>query len=269
MADADDDYISVEGKVPRRDRDGNEITSTDLGTGGARRDDGTLAALAYDLRPQPDGGDPGGDRGGLSPEMQQWLRRVGWVVLEEIVIPVAREVAPHVKVRLQARYRGFIERRGAGDADGGEATEPTPPHGKASIGPAEALPESREAPNQTQVAMTAAEWEEGFRAWVAATAIEEALREMLANARIEADGKDLLALQDALRELTPEQRAAIANRMLQANALSLDDDRLATFVKVFGEGRIVEGQFVPLGLEEPGQGLPLADGEMGSDPDSP
>lgn len=54
MAKRDDhaDFIEVIGKVPRVGRDGAPITPDDLATGGARRDDGSLSALAYDLHPR-------------------------------------------------------------------------------------------------------------------------------------------------------------------------------------------------------------------------
>jgi hypothetical protein len=52
---SDDNFIRVEGKVPRRDKAGKEIDPEDLDSGGARRSDGTLSAMAYDLRPLSEG----------------------------------------------------------------------------------------------------------------------------------------------------------------------------------------------------------------------
>lgn len=43
------DYDVVKAKVPKRDKDGHDITADKLGTGGRRREDGTLSALAYDF----------------------------------------------------------------------------------------------------------------------------------------------------------------------------------------------------------------------------
>ncbi|GAA3033497.1 DUF2510 domain-containing protein [Microbacterium dextranolyticum] len=56
MAKRDDhaDFIEVIAKVPRVGRDGAPITPDDLATGGARRDDGSLSALAYDMRMRDD-----------------------------------------------------------------------------------------------------------------------------------------------------------------------------------------------------------------------
>ena len=47
--DGDLDYVVVKGKVRKRDKDGNDISADKLGTGGRRREDGTLSAQVYDL----------------------------------------------------------------------------------------------------------------------------------------------------------------------------------------------------------------------------
>lgn len=61
MAQRDDDadFIEVIAKVARTGRDGTPITPEDLATGGARREDGSLAALAYDLRVRDEHTDEG------------------------------------------------------------------------------------------------------------------------------------------------------------------------------------------------------------------
>lgn len=48
-ADDDLDYNVVKGKVRKRDKDGNDISTDKLGPGGRRREDGTLSAQVYDL----------------------------------------------------------------------------------------------------------------------------------------------------------------------------------------------------------------------------
>jgi hypothetical protein len=50
MANSDDDFDIVIGKVRKHGKDGESLEGAELGTGGRRRDDGTLAALAEDLR---------------------------------------------------------------------------------------------------------------------------------------------------------------------------------------------------------------------------
>lgn len=115
---------------------------------------------------------------------------------------------------------------------------------------------------QPQISMSSAEWQKGFRAWMAATAVEEALRKMLANARIDDDDEVLLELQAATKHLTPQQRAVIANRVLEISPASLDDEAFTKLVKIFGEGRIVDRQYVPVELEEPKEAARLTHEEM-------
>lgn len=46
----DSDYRYVLGKVPKVDKNGNDISDDKLGSGGTRRDDGTLSSLVSDLQ---------------------------------------------------------------------------------------------------------------------------------------------------------------------------------------------------------------------------
>ena len=45
----DRDFDYVVGKLPRKDKDGNDTTSDRIGKGGRHREDGTYSAVAYDL----------------------------------------------------------------------------------------------------------------------------------------------------------------------------------------------------------------------------
>lgn len=45
----DRDFDYVVGKLPRKDKDGNDTTGDRIGKGGRHRDDGTYSAVAYDL----------------------------------------------------------------------------------------------------------------------------------------------------------------------------------------------------------------------------
>lgn len=47
----DRDYEEYKVKVPKRDKEGNDITSDKLGKGGRHRDDGTFSGMAYDFQP--------------------------------------------------------------------------------------------------------------------------------------------------------------------------------------------------------------------------
>ena len=52
MADNKDnrDYDYVVGKLPRKNKDGKDISDDKIGKGGRRREDGTISSMAYDLK---------------------------------------------------------------------------------------------------------------------------------------------------------------------------------------------------------------------------
>lgn len=63
------DYVVVKGKVRKRDKDGNDISADKLGTGGRRREDGSLSALVYDVELAVDADEDGSD------DLEEWLRQ--------------------------------------------------------------------------------------------------------------------------------------------------------------------------------------------------
>mgnify|MGYP000307558000 CR=1 FL=1 len=65
------DYVVVKGKVRKRDKDGNDISADKLGTGGRRREDGTLSAQVYDLVELTEDIDDGGS-GDLAEQLRQY-----------------------------------------------------------------------------------------------------------------------------------------------------------------------------------------------------
>jgi len=78
---------------------------------------------------------------------------------------------------------------------------------------------------------------------MAAAFIADQIRE-LTNAQVE-DGASL-ELQSAVETLTVPHLTDSLNRMLEVDASLLDDETSAELMKIFGGGRIVEGQYVPL-----------------------
>lgn len=253
---SDDDFIRVEGKVPRRDKAGQEIDPEALGSGGARRSDGTLSAMAYDLRPLPE---ESGDQADArtpppGPSIPPWMREF---LLYEVVLPAARASYPHLKKWLietagpaaKSRWRelkaGRKDTRAPAKArTHAHSLEEPRPHESAEHAEQAAL-----ASTKPQIRLSSSEWQRGFLAWTEAAAVEEALRTMLTNATIEDDDAAFLELQRAVGALSPEQRCALANRMLEAGSSTLDEELFARLVKVFGEGRAVDGQYVPIELE--------------------
>ena len=105
-------------------------------------------------------------------------------------------------------------------------------------------------------------------AMLAASAfIAEQIR-MLSNAQVEDDG-DLPELQSAMEKLTAQQVTDSVNRMLEANTSLLDDRASAEFMRMFGGGGIVDGQYVPLRSKKVKDALRLTDGRTYPDTDDP
>lgn len=67
----------------------------------------------------------------------------------------------------------------------------------------------------------------------------------LSNARLE-DAAELPELQSAMDKLTTELVTDAVNRMLEGNTSLLDERASAEFMRIFGGGGIVNGQYVPL-----------------------
>ena len=65
------DYVVLKGKVRNRDKAGNDISADKLGTGGRRREDGTLSAQVYDLVEFTEDAEDGGSDD-LAEQLQQY-----------------------------------------------------------------------------------------------------------------------------------------------------------------------------------------------------
>lgn len=109
-----------------------------------------------------------------------------------------------------------------------------------------------------QASMSGAEAQERLLAiLVAAAFIAEQMR-VLSNARIEDASPEL---RNAMDKLTVSQLTESMNRMLEANASLLDDETSAGLMKIFGGGRFVHGQYVPLRNEKIKDVLRLSEGD--------
>ena len=187
--------------------------------------------------------------------------------LNEVVVPAARASYPHLKKWLiesagpvaREKWQGLrTSRRDTREqSKGGDRSTALPK--LRSNEQAERAEQVGLAVVQPQIKMSSSEWQKGFLAWTEAAAVEEALRRMLTNANIEDDDAALLELQRGVGILSPEQRSTIANRMLEAESSSLDEELFAKLVKVFGEGRAVGGQYAPVQLEQAAPGTELPD----------
>jgi hypothetical protein len=220
----DKDFLRVVGKVPRIDNDGNPVTNAILGSGGTRRDDGTLSSMVRDLKLDD------GEQSASSSLVVDVLT----AVLATVVGAGAAAAAPHVKRWLvesvapaAAGKVRQIARRPRTELSNGIHTSP--------VELAEPATEVAIGLDEPQPSMTSAEWSTAFDVWQALAACEELLRTTLANAQI-VDGDDASPgeLQGALAELTPEQRADLVRRMLEEDP-SLPDLALARLRHFLGE----------------------------------
>lgn len=109
------DFDEYRCKVPRIDRDGNDISGHRLEPGGRRRDSGTLSALAYDFEPvekanqtKEDSGQPGPSTVS-SPEIAGYFLTAAGTIL-------MLKVAPHIRSfwdnKAFPRIKKQLERKG-------------------------------------------------------------------------------------------------------------------------------------------------------------
>ncbi|WP_427004192.1 hypothetical protein [Pseudarthrobacter sp. H2] len=85
---------------------------------------------------------------------------------------------------------------------------------------------------ESKISMRSAEWEQRFRAMLAAGAFKEEQLRILSSARIE-DGDAHLETQSTMEQLTPQQFTDRIKLMLEANPSLLDEETSAELMRVF------------------------------------
>jgi hypothetical protein len=90
---------------------------------------------------------------------------------------------------------------------------------------------------------------------LAASFIAEAIRK-LSNARIEGG---LPELTSAIKKLTTQQVTDAINQTLETSPSLLDDKTSSTFIKIFGNGQLINGTYAPLQVERVKAALRLRD----------
>lgn len=218
MADGDD-FLRVVGKIPKRDKEGNDITGDKLSAGGLRRADGTISAMVYGLKIQGD--DDGRD----------W-RDLAAKVAVEVAAEVTARAAPHVKDWWQEKALPSLKRAVAkGEKPARSAT--VEDHGRSTAG--EPAP-SDAALEDHRIAMPGEEAQRRFKEMLEALAVYAEQVRILSNARVE-DGAEFPELESAMGKLaTPEFRDAV-HRMLEANGSQVTEGTAAEFARIFGGGR--------------------------------
>jgi hypothetical protein len=85
---------------------------------------------------------------------------------------------------------------------------------------------------ESKITMSSTEWQQRFRAMLAAGAFQENQRQILSSARIEDEG-NVLDARESAEQLTPQQFADRIKMMLEANPSLLNDSTVSELVRVF------------------------------------
>ena len=160
--------------------------------------------------------------------------------------------APHIKSwwlegALPALKLKWSMRPGSKD-DESEAAflDSAPP---VEIEPAEFSREIVVALEDSRAHMSSAEAQKRFLAMLMAAAFVAEQARLLKNVHIE-DAEKRLDLKKAMDQLSTQQVADFANRLLEADDTLLDEETQAVFMAVFSGGGKVDGKYAPLRREE-------------------
>lgn len=161
-----------------------------------------------------------------------------------VAVLVAVKVAPHVKSRLGILKARWATRYGKGEVEGQAVTAET-----AALSSAVAADFSREvdvALEEHRSSMSSAEAQRRLLAVLMAAAFIAEQMRALAHARIE-DEDAFPELASAMQKLTAPQITDSIDRALEtAGSSLLDPETSAEFLTIFGGGRVVNGEYVPL-----------------------
>jgi hypothetical protein len=170
----------------------------------------------------------------------------------------ARKTAPRIKSLWNDIKSRWNSRSETSEAGGQAATAEMA--ALSTMVPADFANEVEAALEEHRTRMSSAEAQLRLLAVLMAAAFIADQMRALSSARIEDDAS--LELRSAMEKLTAAQLTDSVNRMLEANASLLDDETSAELMKIFGGGRLVDGQYVPLRNEKIKAALRLTDGEM-------
>jgi hypothetical protein len=168
------------------------------------------------------------------------------------------KVVPHIKNRLNDLKLKWNRSSETSEADSQAVTAEMA--ALSSTAPADFANEVDAALEEHRTRMSSAEAQKRLLAILMAAAFIADQMRALSSARIEDDAS--LELQGAMEKLTVPQLTDSMNRMLETNAFLLDDETSAELMKIFGGGRFVDGQYMPLRNEKIKDALRLSDGEM-------
>jgi hypothetical protein len=270
-----EDFVEVIGKLPRFDASGRDLLQDILSTGGFRRDDGTLSAMAFDLKIVEQGEETARKIGDTLPRLPSdvpWGKIaaaailtagvVGVVVLrkpittwfQEKTLPVLAKWWPNN--RLLAR---FLPK----DAQ----TDRVPLALSAAIehAPEDLSSAIEKAVENSRRPMGSAEAELRLARMLAAAAILVQEYRALSNARLDDDGYP--ALKKAVDALTEQEVTDLVNQVL-ASSSEVDEETTETLMASFGGGQVLDGEYIPISNVRVREVLYLPEPDAADSPDA-
>jgi len=249
-----EEFVEVVGKLTRFDSSGRDLLDDIVSTGGFRRDDGTLSALAYDLRIVNRSEGTAEQIGAVLPELPsdvQWGKLAAAAILTAGVVGVIVFKKPFAawfqdttlsslaKTRpnnqLLARFLPREERSGNAVFALPAVVEDAPEDLATAI---------ELAVGDTRNPMTAAEAKRRLARMLAAALVLARESRALSTARLADEA--LPELQRAIEQLSTQQVADMVNKLLEQGALDLDEASERVLRDVLGGGRVEDGEYVPI-----------------------
>jgi hypothetical protein len=120
--------------------------------------------------------------------------------------------------------------------------------------------------DDTHIGMSSEEAQQRLLAMLAASAFIAEQRRILSNVRLD-DQAELPELRRALEQLSSPEVIENMNRMLEANPTLLDERASAEFMRMFGGGGVLDGEYVPLRSQTVRDALHLTEGRGFPDED--
>lgn len=248
-----EEFVEVIGKLPRFDASGRDLLQDVLSTGGFRRDDGTLSAMAFDLKIVEQREETARKIGDALPSLPSdvpWGKIaaaailtagvVGVVVFREPIttwfqektVPVLAKWWPNN--RLLARFLPKDADADRGPLALAAAIEHAPEDLTSAI--EKAVEDSRRP-------MGTVEAELRLARMLAAAAILVQEYRALSNVRLDDDGYP--ALKKAIDALTEQEVTDFVNQVL-ASASEVDEETTETLMASFRGGKVLDGEYVPI-----------------------
>lgn len=230
--------------------------------GASRKNDGVFSGNSFDdsgTLGRPDWRRVEKDEAEESEEAPDLLKVAIGFAVGVVVTIAAVKAAPHIKSRLNALKSKRNRRSEASEADSRAATGELATLSRTAR--ADFSSEVDAALEDCGTTMSSAEAQRRLLALLMAAAFIADQMRALSNARIE-DIDASLELKSAMEKLTAPQITDSINRALETDSSLLDEATSAELMKIFGGGRVVHGQYVPLRNDKIKDALRLTSGEM-------